>query len=68
MNSINFLILKSLVKVKFANIINIASDSQSYISQILRNIHLVKEDFQWLNQSKSEWDYNVEILPKKSNL
>ena len=28
MNSINFLILKSLVKVKFANIINIASEKE----------------------------------------
>ena len=50
--------------LKFGGIINIASDSKSYISQILRNVYLVKEDFQWLNQTKLEWNYNVEILPE----
>ena len=44
--------------------INIATDSKSYVSQILRTIHLIKADFKWLNQSKSEWDYNPEILPE----
>ena len=42
--------------------INIATDSKSYVSQILRTIDLIKADFKWLNQSKSEWDYNPEIL------
>ncbi|MDC0058161.1 hypothetical protein OAJ21_03070 [Pelagibacteraceae bacterium] len=50
--------------LKYGAIINIASDSKSYISQILRTIHLVKEDFEWLNQSKSEWFYDPEILPE----
>jgi tRNA (guanine-N7-)-methyltransferase len=50
--------------LKCGAIINIASDSKSYISQILKSIYLIKEDFEWLNQSKSEWDYNLEILPE----
>ena len=44
--------------------INIASDSKSYVSQILRIIHLVRADFEWLNQTKLEWDYDPEILPE----
>ena len=50
--------------LKYDATINIASDSKSYISQILRIIHLIKADFEWLNQSKSEWDYDPEILPE----
>jgi len=44
--------------------INIASDSKSYVLQILRIIHHVKADFLWVNQSKSEWEYNLETLPE----
>ena len=44
--------------------INIASDSQSYNSQILRTINQVKTDFLWVNQSKSEWEYDSETLPE----
>ena len=44
--------------------INIATDSKSYISQILETIHYTKQDFKWINQSKSAWDYNPEILPE----
>ena len=50
--------------LKKGSTINIASDSKSYISQILATIHYVKNDFEWLNQSKSEWDYNPKILPE----
>ncbi len=49
--------------LKTGGTINLASDSKSYISQILKTIYLIKDDFLWLNQSKSEWDYNSEILP-----
>ena len=38
--------------------INIASDSKSYISQILRIIHQIRNDFKWLNQNKLECDYD----------
>ena len=44
--------------------INIASDSQSYNSQILRTINQVKTDFLWVNQSKSEWEYDTKTLPE----
>jgi len=50
--------------LKYGATINIASDSKSYISQILRTIHQVKVDFLWLNQSKSEWEYDSETLPE----
>ena len=44
--------------------INIASDSKSYNSQILRTINQVKTDFLWVNQSKSEWEYDTNTLPE----
>ena len=50
--------------LKKGSTINIASDSKSYIAQILETIHYVKNDFAWLNQSKSEWDYDPKILPE----
>ena len=59
-----FFFTKIYKYLKYGSIINIASDSKSYISQILRTIYLVREDFEWLNQIKSEWDYNPEILPE----
>ena len=50
--------------LKYGATINLATDSKSYIFQILRTIYNVKKDFAWLNQSKSEWDYESEILPE----
>ena len=50
--------------LKKGSTINIATDSKSYISQILETIHFIKQDFKWINQSKSEWHYNPEILPE----
>ena len=50
--------------LKYGATINIASDSKSYIFQILLTIYYLKKDFKWLNQSKSEWDYDSEILPE----
>jgi Predicted S-adenosylmethionine-dependent methyltransferase len=50
--------------LKYGGTINIASDSKSYISQILRTINQVKVDFLWVNQSKSEWEYDLETLPE----
>jgi len=44
--------------------IHIASDSKSYISDILLSIHQVKKDFKWMNQNKNEWDYLNMILPQ----
>ena len=50
--------------LKKGSTINIATDSKSYISQILDTIHFIKQDFKWINQSKSDWHYNTEILPE----
>ena len=45
-------------------IIHIASDSKSYISDILLTIYQIKEEFKWMNQNKNEWDYLNNTLPK----
>ena len=44
--------------------IHIASDSKSYISDILFSIHQVKKEFKWVNQNKNEWDYLNMTLPQ----
>ena len=43
--------------------IHIASDSKSYISDILFSIHQIKKEFKWLNQNKDEWEYINMTLP-----
>ena len=59
-----FFLNKMKTYLKYGATINIASDSQSYISQILRTINQVKTDFLWVNQSKSEWEYDTKVLPE----
>ena len=44
--------------------IHIASDSKSYISDILLSIYQVKKEFKWVNQNKNEWDYLNVSLPQ----
>ena len=44
--------------------VHIATDSKSYISQILSIIHQIRNNFKWVNQNKLEWDYDLEILPE----
>ena len=44
--------------------IHIATDSKSYISEILKSIYEVKKDFLWINQNKHGWDYSNLPLPK----
>jgi len=44
--------------------IHIASDSKSYISDILLSIHKVKKDYKWINQNKNDWDYLNMTLPE----
>ena len=44
--------------------IHIASDSKSYISDILLSIHQVKKEFKWINQNKNDWDYLNMPLPQ----
>jgi len=44
--------------------IHIATDSKSYISEILKSIYEVKKDFVWINQNKQGWEYSSLSLPK----
>ena len=65
---------RRLINVNFFNkiknflktnaIIHIASDSKSYISDILLTIYQIKEEYKWMNQNKNEWDYLNNTLPK----
>ena len=45
-------------------IIHIASDSRSYISEILISIYQVKKDFKWINQNIDRWNYANLSMPK----
>jgi len=54
--------IKNLLKKNA--IIHIATDSKSYLSQILGAVHDVQNDYLWLNQNKLEWDYGNLALPK----
>jgi len=44
--------------------VHIATDSKSYISEILHCVYNARDDFLWINQSKDEWDYSNLSLPK----
>ena len=44
--------------------IHIASDSKSYISDIILSIYQIKKEFKWMNQNKNEWDYLNVTLPQ----
>lgn len=65
---------RRLINISFLNRINIflkknatihiASDSKSYISEILNCIDKSKNDFLWVNQMKEDWDYANLTLPK----
>jgi len=43
--------------------INIATDSKSYLREILYIVSQLKEMYEWKNQSKSAWDYYNTALP-----
>ena len=45
-------------------IIHIASDSKSYISEILISVYQVKKDFKWINQNIERWNYAFLPMPK----
>ena len=61
-NTIFFNKLKKILKKN--SIIHITSDSKLYISEILKYIYEIKNDFLWLNQNKQEWNYSNLDLPK----
>ena len=44
--------------------VHIASDSKTYISDILLSIHQVKKELKLINQNKNEWDYLNQTLPQ----
>ena len=44
--------------------IHIASDSKSYVASILLSIYQVRDDFKWINQTNSAWNYNNLEMPK----
>ena len=44
--------------------IHIASDSKSYISEILNCIYHARNEYQWINQVKEKWEYQSQPLPK----
>tara|TARA_X000000368_G_scaffold372084_1_gene322207 strand:- start:1743 stop:2387 length:645 start_codon:yes stop_codon:yes gene_type:complete len=45
-------------------IIHIASDSKSYISEILLSVYELRNDYKWDNQKKEGWDYAHLSMPK----
>ena len=65
---------RRLINVNFFNkirdflkkdaIIHIASDSKSYILDVLLCVYKVKKEFKWMNQNKNEWDYVSVALPQ----
>ena len=57
-----FLKVKKFLKHK--SYIHIASDSKSYISEILNCVFKLKKDYLWVNQSKDDWEYAKLSLPK----
>ncbi len=62
---INVIFFNKLKKyLKYGAIIHIASDSKSYVSEILKSLYEVKNDYLWINQNKEVWDYSNSNLPK----
>lgn len=45
-------------------IIHIVTDSKLYLSNILLDVHNVKNDFYWENQERYQWQYSNLSLPK----
>ena len=66
---INVNFLKNIEKyIKKGSFIHIASDSKSYILQILNSIYFLKKDYKWINQNRDEWNYNNLNLPQTKYL
>ncbi len=61
-NQVFFSRLKKILKKNA--IINIATDSTFYLSEILKCVYEIKSDYSWINQNKEEWDYKNLPLPK----
>ncbi len=50
--------------LKHSGKLMIATDSQSYIQSIIKNIFLIQSTYTWNNQKVSDWDYGNLELPK----
>ena len=61
-NEIFFIKIKKYLKDN--SIIHIATDSSSYIAEILKSLHQTRKDYKWVNQNKDGWDYANLPLPK----
>jgi len=45
-------------------LVHIASDFNTYVSEILNSVYQVKKDFKWINQNKEDWNYSNLDMPK----
>jgi len=59
----NFM-LKLVKFIKKNGSVHIATDSQSYLRQILSVIYNIKKYFLWINQNRISWEFDVNILPE----
>ena len=50
--------------LKHSGKLMIATDSQSYIQSIIKNIFLIQSTYTWNNQKVSDWNYGNLELPK----
>jgi tRNA (guanine-N7-)-methyltransferase len=50
--------------LKHSGKLMIATDSESYIQSIIKNIFLIQSTYAWNNQKVSDWDYGNLDLPK----
>ena len=60
----NFFLEKIYKYLRHSGKLMIATDSQSYIQSIIKNIFLIQNTYTWNNQKVSEWDYGNLELPK----
>jgi len=62
---INNFFLENISKyLKHSGKLMIATDSQSYIQSIIKNIFLIQSTYIWNNQKVSEWNYGNLDLPR----
>ena len=60
----NFFLEKIYKYLRHSGKLMIATDSQSYIQSIIKNIFLIQSTYAWNNQKVSDWDYGNLELPK----
>ena len=66
---LNIKFINQLLKfIKKNGEIHIATDSKPYLRQILTIVYKLKNYLLWKNQSKTGWEYDINILPKTKYL